>query len=119
MSKILLPAILNPLSRRKDKSVKLSFETRELSPDETLALMSLEGSEMWLCMSPEEKEAEVPENIESVELGEKTVGQRMRSVIFILYKQEVEKGKYVGIFDNFYKERMEKLIQLLKDKIDD
>lgn len=82
--------------------------------------MALEGGEMWLCMSPEQKQAEeMPEDLGAIEIGEKTVGQRMRSVMFILYKQEVKNQKYVGIFDNFYKERMEKLIQLLKDKIDD
>ncbi len=79
--------------------------------------MALEGGEMWLCMSPEQKEADVPDDMGTVEIGEKTVGQRMRNVIFILYKQEVKLGKYIGIFDNFYKERMEKMIQLLKDKI--
>ena len=81
--------------------------------------MALEGAEMWICMSPEQSEADVPENMGSVELGAKTAGQRMRSVMFILYKQETGNQKYVGTFDNFYNERMEKLIQLLKDKIDD
>jgi|ERR1035437_100891 hypothetical protein len=115
--KILLPAILNPLSRRKDKSVKLSFESREMSAEETMTLLALEGSEGYLCFSPNETEIEIPTG--NIEVGSKTAGQRMRAVIFILYKQEVANGKYVGLFDNFYNERMEKLIQLLKDKIND
>jgi hypothetical protein len=119
MTKIILPAVLKPISRRVDKSVKLTLDTREVSPEEALALMALEGSEMWLCMSVEQKEADVPDNMGAVELGSKTPAQRLRSVMFILYKQETEKGKYVGTFDNFYNEHMEKLIQLLKDKIDD
>ena len=120
MTKIILPAVLKPITRKVDKSVKLSFDSREISPEEALALMALEGSEMWLCMSAEQKDAEsIPDDLGAIEIGEKTVGQRMRSVMFILYKQEVAKGKYIGIFDNFYKERMEKLIQLMKDKIDD
>lgn len=118
-TKIILPVQLNPISRRADKSVKLSFITRELTPEEILTAMSLEGSEMWLCLAPEQSEANVPENMGAVEIGQKTAGQRMRSVMFILYKQDTENQKYVGTFDNYYNEKMEKLIQLLKDKIED
>lgn len=117
MTKILLPASLNPISRRKDKSVKLSFETRELSPEETLSLMALEGSEMWICMSPNQAEAEVPDGLGNVELGEKSPSERLRNVLFVWYKQEVEANKYVGIFDNFRKEKMEKIIEGVKSKL--
>ena len=54
--KIILPTILNPISRRKDKSVKLSMETRELSPSEILTLMSMEGEERWLMFSSNKEE---------------------------------------------------------------
>lgn len=114
--KINLPAILNPISRRKDKSVKISFETRELQSDELITLMALEGVEMWLCLAPNQEEIEVPD--QKAEVEEKSSAQRMRSVLFILYKQDVENKKFVGLFQTYYAEKMEKLIQLLKDKID-
>lgn len=119
MTKIILPVQLNPISRRKDKSVKLSFETRELGQDEILTLMALEGGEMWLCMSPEENEANVPDNMGAVELGDKTPSERLRSVLFVWYKQETDAGRYVGIFDNFRKEKMEKFIEGVKSKLVD
>ena len=53
-----LPVQLNPVSRRKDRSVKLSFETRELKPSEILSLMSFEGAEMWLLLSSVESEGD-------------------------------------------------------------
>ena len=95
--KIILPAVLNPISRRKDKSVKISVETREMTPEETLTLMAMEGEEMWLCLAPNENELETPE--ENAEVEEKTPSQRMKAVIYILYKQEFDSGKYIGTFD--------------------
>lgn len=116
MTKIILPAILNPISRRKDKSVKLGLETRELSPEETLALMAIEGSEMWLCLAPNEKDLEIPE--EQAEVDEKSPSERLKAVLYVLYKQETEKGKYIGLFENFRREKMEKLIEMIKSKLE-
>lgn len=113
--KIILPAVLNPISRRKDKSVKLSLETRELDHGELLSLMSLEGSEMWLCLSPNQNELDTPEEPASLDL--KSPSERLRAVLHVLYKQEIEAGKYVGLFDTFYKERVEKLIEFVKQKL--
>lgn len=112
-----LPAILNPISRRKDKSVKLSFETRELSDTEVLALLKMEGSEGWLLYAPSEAEIDqeaIPDY--KPELGVKSASERLRAVIYVHYKQAVEAGLYVGIADVFYKEQMEKIIEGYKSK---
>lgn len=112
--------MLNPISRRKDKSVKLSLETRELSPSEILTLMSMEGEEGWLMFSSNQdelKEEDLPK--ENSELNQKTQSQRLRAVIYRLYLQETEKKQFVGTYENFYKERMEKLITFLKGKLDE
>jgi len=114
--KITLPTSLNPISRRKDKSVKLSFETRELDSTELMTLMALEGQEMWLILSPNENDAEIP--LENAELDTKSPAQRLRSVLYVLYQQDMKENKFVGLFETFYKERMEKLIELIKNKLD-
>lgn len=117
MNKIILPVQLNPIARRKDKSVKLSFETRELLSDEILTLMSLEGTEMWLALAPNQKEIpEIPD--EPAQVDQKTQSERLYSVLYVLYKQQTEKGKYVGLFESFRKERMEQLIEVIKSKLD-
>lgn len=117
MTKIILPVSLNPLSRRKDKSVKMSFETRELSPEETMALMALEGVEGWMCFSPNQENIDEDIPSEHVELGEKSPSQRLRNVLFVWYKQEVDVGRYVGLFDTFRKEKMESIINTVKSKL--
>lgn len=115
MKQILLPVQLNPISRRKDKSVKLSFETRELNTEETLTLMSMEGLEMWCGLAPNQNEIEIPD--ERAEVDEKSPSERLRNVLYVFYKQEVEAGRYVGIFENFKREHMEKLIEFIKRKL--
>lgn len=116
--RILLPVQLNPISRRKDKSVKLSLETRELSPTEIMTLMAIEGEEMWMSLATTEQELpEAPE--EAPEIETKTSAQRLRSVLFILYKKATENGSFVGTFDNYYRDRMEKIIESLKSKIEE
>jgi hypothetical protein len=114
--KMILPASLNPISRRKDKSVKLSFETRELNPEETMILMAMEGAEMWLCMAMNEDEIpDVPE--ERAEVDEKTPSERLRGVLFVWYKQLTDSQKYVGTFENFKNEKMETIIEGVKKKL--
>ncbi len=116
--RILLPVSLNPLSRRKDKSVKLSLETRELSSNEILMLMAIEGEEMWMSLATSEQELpEAPE--EAPELETKTQAQRLRSVLFILFKKATDEGTFVGTFDNYYRDKMEKIIEQLKARIDE
>ncbi len=116
--KITLPIQLNPISRRKDKSVKLSMETRELRTDEILTLMSFEGQEAWMLISFNTDDfKEVPE--EKAEIEQKSIAERMRAVLYILFKQAVTDGKYIGTFDGYYKEQGEKIISKLKDLIRD
>jgi len=118
--KILLPVQLNPISRRKDKSVKLSYETRELTADETFMLMSMEGEEGWVLFSTnrdEVTEEGIPQ--ENAELNQKSQSQRIKSVLYILYTQDTKKGKFVGTFESYYKEKTEKYIEHLKTFIDD
>lgn len=118
--KLILPVVLNPISRRKDKSVKLSMDTRECNPEELLSLMALESCEGWITFSPTSQEAEAVEMpTESPNLDTKSPSERMRSVLFIWYKQEVAKQKFVGTFDMFYGAKMDKIIESIKSKLDD
>lgn len=115
--KVILPSVLNPISRRKDRSVLLKFDTRELSPEETLSLMALEGTEGWIQFSPNQEFEEVPN--ENAETDTKSPSERLRAVMYILYKQAIKKGKFVGLFQTYYDGHMEKIIDQLKEKIEE
>ncbi len=115
MTKIILPAQINPPKLRKDGSAGLTFDTRELNSEEIFTIMSLRQTEGWLCFSPNKEDLEVPE--EKAELDEKSPSERLRNVLFVWYKQETEKGKFTGLFETFRKEKMEKLIEGVKSKL--
>lgn len=113
--KIILPAEINPPRLRKDGSAAISFETRELTSEEIFTIMSLRQSEGWLCFAPNEEELETPE--EKAELDVKSPSERLRSVLFVWYKQEVEAQRFTGLFDTFRKEKMEVIIDGVKKKL--
>lgn len=113
--KIILPSQINPPRLRKDGSASLVFDTRELTSEEIFTIMSLRHSEGWLCFSPNEEDLEVPE--ENAEVEEKSPSQRLRSVLFVWYKQEVDSGRFTGLFETFKKEKMEKIIETIKGKL--
>lgn len=114
--KIVLPAQINPPRLRKDGSASLSFDTRELTAEEIFTIMSLRHNEGWLCFAPNENEMEIPDT--PAELDEKSASERLKAVIYVWYKQEIEKGKFVGLFDTFRKEKMEKIIEGVKSKLE-
>lgn len=116
--KITLPVQLQPISRRKDRSVLLKFETRELYPEEVLTMMSMEGEEGWLLFSSNNdiKEEDIPDT--NAEIESKSQSQRIKAVLYKLYMSETAKSTYIGTFENYYKIKTEKYIEHLKSKLD-
>lgn len=117
MTKILLPAQINPPSFRKDGSCTLKFESRELTAEEIFSIMQMRHTEGWLAFAPNEDDLEIPED-KAVLDDEISPSERLRNVIFVWYKQECDAGRFVGLFDTFRKEKMEKIIEGVKSKLD-
>ncbi len=116
--KILLPAQISPPRIRKDGSCSLTFDTREMTAEEIFTIMSLRNSEGWLAFTlNQEQLPEAP--TENAEIETKSHAQRLRSVLYILYKQAIDNGKFVGTFDSYYQTKMETVIEQLKSKIED
>lgn len=115
MTKLVLPAQIHPPTIRKDGSIKLSFDSRELSPEEYMVVMGFRNTEGWLCFSPNEHDLETPE--ENAEIDEKSPTERLRNVLFVWYKQETDSGKFVGLFETFRKTKMEQIIEGVKKKL--
>ena len=118
--RFVMPAILDGYQRRKDRTVSLRFLTQEktsaevMQIDETLhqfGILYFRGEEL---MNSDEIE-----ELDKIELDiydePKTQSQRMRNVLFILWKQEGEKGE----FKKFYKQKTEEIIQHFKNKLQD
>lgn len=112
-----LPAQINPPRLRKDGSASVVFDTRELSAEEIFMIMSFRHAEGWLLFSTNpDMESEIPE--EKAEVDEKSASERLRAVLYVWYQQETKKGTFVGLFETFRKEKMEKIIEGVKSKLD-
>lgn len=119
MSKsILLQAQFTGYRPKKDKSASLTFSSDlEVSSEQIKQFHELldQRGIIYFSTKGELTQEEVDElDKVDIELEGKSKSQRLRSVLFILWKQEGEQGD----FKDFYSERMEKLIQMIKDRLD-
>lgn len=116
MNGILIPAIVENIMTRKDKTVKLTLGTQELSPGKAGELFNLLNSYSVVYFSPKEidqKEIDQCDKLDP-EFAGKTQSQRIRNVLFKLFQQNAEGYKN---FDNYYKNKTEQYIEHLKSKI--
>lgn len=112
MKPISVQLIVKRISSRVDGSLSISAETPELNPEQKLAFFNLQNVVCKTLIQPENS-FEAPIEVKT-ETETKKPSQRLRNVIFIWWKQEGE----IGDFDVFYKEKMERLIDSVKQKLD-
>lgn len=113
---ITLPVIFIKPEFKVDRSVKLIFETRELTGLEIAILADSRQTEGWLLYSSKDdiKESDIPDEKPDAMLGQKTQAQRLRGVIYRLWEQNGKKGNS----EDYYKKIMESLIEQVKDKLE-
>lgn len=100
-----------------DKGVRVMVDTNELSAEEMAKLFALKGQAGRFVFAPaeaEEIEVEVPE-IPKEFKDDKSPSQRLRSVMFIVWKQ----GSQTMDFNQWYSTKMEATINKYKEQIDD
>jgi hypothetical protein len=105
-------ALMTGFSSRVDRSLGFRGVTPELSTEEQVALMGLQNVLCEILMFPkDEKDVEVIK-VEK-EIIHKSPSQRLRSVIFLLWKQTGEELP----FEVFYVQKMDHIIEALKAKL--
>jgi hypothetical protein len=114
---ILLPAYVENISTRKDKSVKIVLSTQELTPAQAGEIFNLMNSLVIAYLSVKDINSDELDQVDKIdpELGGKTQGQRIRNTLYVLYEKNNEGFKD---FNSFYKNKTEKIIEHLKTKID-
>ena len=103
---------ITSLSSRADRSLRLSVVTPELSSKERALFMEYQNVNSDFLVEPIDEHDGVID-IEAEYEG-KTPSQRLRAVIFILWKQKGEKGS----FNTFYEQVMEAAINKVKEKLE-
>lgn len=103
----------------KDKTLKVTFETNELNPQDMLNIIENTGEFGYLAFKREPFKREEKEMIEGLETGYedkgKTPSQRLRGILFVLYQKN---NDGFDTFTRYYEHQMEKLCSHFKNKID-
>lgn len=113
MRAIRTEAQLTSFRSRADRGVGFSGVTPEMTDQEKCALFNLQNVLVEMLVYPKDaKDADVVEV--KKEMDGKTHSQRLRAVLFVLWKQEGEKEP----FEVFYGAKMERLIDQIKTKLE-
>ena len=109
---IRIPAYLTNFSTKVDRTAGIRISTNELSDEDFLLLKRHQGDFGWFVFVPnEEQEFEMP--MEDAEAFDKSPSKRLRATLFVLWKQ----GKQESTFRQFYDEKMNQLIDMIKLKL--
>ncbi len=106
--------IITSLRAKVDGSLGISFVTPELSPKEKVAFMDLQNINCNAIFTPLDEPTNAPEITVDKEIHTKSQAERLRAVLFILWKQ----SKLETTFDDFYKQETEKIIDGIKSKLE-
>lgn len=105
--------IIGSIRSRRDKSLSFTAETPELTSDEKVAFMDMQGLNLKALFEPLDETVEEVIEVEK-DIDQKSQATRIRSVLFLNWKQEGEPGE----FRDFYREKTEKYIEYLKGKLE-
>lgn len=107
---VLLPAMFDNLTLRKDGSVSLKFDTREMTGEEISALLGYRNTEGWLQFSQNNEFVAPPK--ENARTDNKSPSEMVRDTLYALYKDRNEQGT----FETFYATWMHKINEIIKTK---
>jgi hypothetical protein len=114
---LLLPALLESFRTLKDKTLKVQFETQELTPNEFAELSESLQQFGYLAFKKEpfrKEEINAIQDLQTeLETG-KTPSQRLRGVLYRMYEQDAQGFKS---FTTFYEHQLEIIINHFKTKI--
>lgn len=114
----IIPATIENISTRKDKTVKVTIGTQELSPTAAAMLLSLQNKLAFVAIQEAEFQPEEIKQLAEANADLDTVGksssERLRGV---LYKLFVQSNEGFHTFDAYYRSKMEKIIDHFKSHI--
>jgi hypothetical protein len=112
----LIAAIVENITTRKDRSLKVVIGTQEMNPGAAAQLLQYAHQLVTIYISPAAVDNREIEQVDKIdpELNNKSQSQRIRNVLYLLHQQADEGFKD---FDTFYKAKTELYIEHLKTKL--
>lgn len=116
MKGLLFAAYVETIRSRKDKTISLGIGTQELTPEKAGELFSMQGKLVTAYLSNTEVSKNDQDVIDSIEvdLPGKTPSQRLRSVLYLLWKENNEGFKDQNLHYIHY---LDKIIEHYKSKL--
>jgi hypothetical protein len=115
---ITIPAILESVATRKDRTLKLIFGTNELSPSQAGQLLSDTEKFGWLAFKGESFNLDESKMLESLKAdandGFKSDSQRLRAVLYRNWEMD---NQGFTTFARYYSHYMEQIITHYKSKL--
>lgn len=118
MKAITTPAIFTSFTSKADRSLSARLVTPELSSAEKAAFMELQNCNVRLLIEPQDYAVDGKTEIKNP-LGTKSPSQRIRAILFVLFKQLQAKGQMKDkTYEVFYVEQCEAVIASYKEQLD-
>lgn len=114
-----LNAVMGGFSSRADGSLSLRFVTSELTSNEIQQVAQNVNTFGVLSFVDKGLTNEPPLLTVDKELNEKTPSQRLRGAIWVLCEKTLKHKPTTSEFNDFYRDYMEKILTVVKSKIED
>lgn len=120
MKLTILPATIEAVASRKDRTLKVTIGTQEVNADLAGTLFGMQGSFGYVALKPVEFVAQETEALEEmqgefVDNRKRSASQRLRAVFYLMWQQNNEGFER---FNSFYEAKMEMLIGHYKAKVE-
>lgn len=115
MKSLSLQANITSLRAKADGSLGMNINTPELTPEQKTLFFQLQNVNLDLTITPLDTQATEQVKI-NTDLNQKSQSSRIRSVLFILWKQNNEGMEN---FELYYNNKTEKYIESLKSRIEE
>lgn len=115
---ITLPAIIESIATRKDKTIRLTIGTQELAPSDAATIFSMAGGYAYVAIKREDFTPWEVKELDELKADLDTIkspSQRLRAILYRNWEQNAEGYKD---FTTYYMAHMDKLCQHYKNKLD-
>ena len=116
---IVLTTIFEGMASRRDGTFKLVFGTNELTPNQVSELSKALNKVIYMAMKIDQFKTEEVEILDGLESGYEDTGksqaQRIRSVLFVNWKQN---NRGFTDFEAYYRHQTEAFINHMKGKLE-
>lgn len=111
MHSIIFNGVIESVRTRQDKSLGLNISSSEMTGEECVAVIDLQGLACSITVAPLEGFTVTKEV--KTELSKKTQSERIRAALYVWWSQLGEPGSYQA----FYESETEKIIESIKKRL--